>query len=241
MMGSDRAIEATSGVEEYGTVDSDRFPLAVAASHVLEDIPGHLAQAAALVFPAAQWPFPRLLIRRTTLHPVYVVDPSDEYLEWQRAQVGERAVYAVGSVAEGPPLPDSLQDLGLVLNPFGLQHRMAEVPLYASALRERCRGDAVLMTLDWGAVVYPENLTWLPGIAHEVRFSQESLLPAYGGETGWTLVKERTIRYSVKHAIQEMIEQLQPDQTELLRNATVQRDGVFDVQSSMIYRLYYAT
>jgi hypothetical protein len=231
----DGVSPVTRRTVECGVVDHDRLPLAVAASSILADIPGDRALAAA-VFPVAQLPFARVLGQFTSLHPLFLVDSDEECLEWQRGQVGDRAVYLAGSVTD---LPDALQGLGVVLNPFGLQHHLAEAPLYAPALRSQCRGDAVMLTLDWGKVGYPTELAHLPGIADEVHYAEQRLLDAFGPETGWILTKEQEIRYSVKHTIDTLATLLRPDHANLLRQAETQRgSSVVEVQSSIIYRFY---
>jgi hypothetical protein len=223
---------------DCGSVEHERVPFAVAARCILAGIPGEVAAGAALVFPASQWPFPRLLGRHTSLHPLYLADPSHEALQWQQQQVGDdRAVYCL--VAGIADLPDSLRDLGVVLNPFGLQHRMHEASLYAPALRERCRGGAVLLTLDWGDIVYPEDLAALPGIAEEVRFSEQLRLEAFGPETGWVLTQEQEILYRVLHPVEEIAARLLADHAEQLRQATTLRGcAVVEIATSVIYRRY---
>jgi len=218
-------------------VDGYRQPLALVCSHLLRDTPAGVAGTAALVSPTAKTPFPLLVRRLASHHPLYLADPSREDLEWQRSQVGDDQVeYLVGGAAE---LPDSLQGLGLVLNPFGLQHWHIEAPLYAPAVRTHCRDDAHLVTLDWGATSYPEALAGLPGIAEEVRFSEQALLPPYGVETGWRLVGELEVTFGLLHSVEDIAVRLHSEHGARLRDAasTLQILTVL-VGSSVIYRRY---
>jgi hypothetical protein len=224
---------------DCGIVAHERVPLAIAARKILNVIPVALAAGAALVFPAAQWPFPRLLARRTSFHPLYLADPSDEALQWQREQVGENDGVVYCCVASVTSLPDSLQNLGFVLNPFGLQHRFEDASSYAPVLRERCRGGAVLVTLDWGGISYPEDLAVLPGIVEEVRFAEQSCLAAFGPETGWKLGEAQEISYRMQYPLEMIAARLCTEHAEHLREITRGRESaIVEIATSVIYRCY---
>ncbi len=224
---------------DCGVVEHERVPLAIAAREILNAIPAELAPVAALVLPAAQWPFPRLLARHASFHPLYLADPSDEALQWQRKQVGDNDSVVYCCVASVADLPASLQHLSLVLNPFGLQHRLDVASSYAPALRERCRSGAVLLTLDWGGIAYPQDLAALPGIVEEVDFAEQSRLAAFGPETGWKLVEEQEILYRVLHPVEEIAARLRTEHAEQLRQITSQREyAIVEIATSVVYRRY---
>jgi hypothetical protein len=223
---------------ECGTIERDsNIPYALVFRCLQEDVPVEMREAAALVFPGGQSPFPLLLARCTAHRPLYLADQEAPALRWQRCHLGEEVMeyHHVDGVAT---LPATLRDLGLVLNPFGLQHWPSEVPLYASLVRERCRRGAVLLTLDWGTIDYPQEIATLPGIAGEIRFNEQSLLPPYGPETGWQLRQERTIRYGEEYTILDLFAS-RPGQA-MPPPGVSERKERFVVRSSWIYRLYVA-
>src|SRR5581483_3069324 len=111
---------------------------------MLADLPAHLAKAAVLILPAAQMPFPWLFGWHTVHTPLIVADPDEKNLAWQRERLGERAMYILACVDN---LPTEIRNLGLVLNPFGLQHDWANAPHYAPRIRERCQSEGALITL----------------------------------------------------------------------------------------------
>ena len=237
-MSGDEGVPVTRRRVDCGTtLDGYRQPLALVCSHLLRDTQAGVAGSAALVSPTARTPFPLLLRRLASYHPLYLADPSREDLEWQRAQVGDDQVeYLLGGAAE---LPDSLQGLGLVLNPFGLQHWPEEAPLYAQAVRAHCLGDAHLVTLDWGPTSYPDALAGLPGIAEEVRFSAQAALPAYGVETGWRLLGELEVTFGLPHSVEDIAVRLHAEHAARLREvASTLPSPTVLVGSSVIYRRY---
>lgn len=222
---------------DCGTHVDYRQPLATVFEHLLQDIPQSIGETAALVSPAAKSPLPLLLSKLTSFHPLYLADPSHEDLLWQQAQVGDnQIVYLVGGAAE---LPDSLTGLGAVFNPFGLQHWAAEAPQYASAVRKHSRDGAHLFTLDWGVTRYPEDIAGVPGIAEEVRFSEQTQLAAYGTETGWQLTRELEVVFGLQHTVEDIAVKLHGEHGTLLREATRHRESLeVTVGSSIIYRHY---
>lgn len=223
---------------ECGTIEKNSpIPYALVFRCLQEDVPVELGETAALVFPSSKEPLPLLLAKRTSHRPLYLADQEGSALEWQRQHLGVEGVeyHHVAGVAT---LPDTLQDLGIVINPFGLQHWPSEIPLYAPLMHERCRRGAVLLTLDWGPIHYPDDIARLPGIAQEIRFNEQSLLLPYSPETGWQLWKARTIHYGEEYTIEDLFA-LYPDQAVRRQSMSVER-GRFVVRSSWIYRLYVA-
>ena len=237
-MKSDEGVPATHHFVDYGTLAGGYRQLHAGVFQLLlQDVPAQLTGTAALVSPASTTPFPFLLSRLTSHRPLYLADPSHEDLELQRSLVGDdQAIYLASGVAE---LPDSPTGLGIVLNPFGLQHWTVEAPLYASAVRKRSRDDGRLFTLDWGITRYPEDLAGLPGIAEEVHFSEAALLSPYGPETGWRLLGEREIAFGLEHSVEDIAARLHGDHAELLRAAARHRQrSRIVIGASVIYRLY---
>lgn len=227
----------TRQVLDCGTlVDGYGRPMAAAARSMLADIPARLCGTPALIVPTARTPFPRLLSRRTSHRPIWLADPSQEDLDWQRQDVDDRAAFIAGGVDQ---LPACIQDVAFVLNPFGLQHTLAEAPQYASAVRRHTRNDALLLTLDWGPTRYPQDLASLSGIAEEIQFSIQSQLAPYSVETGWRLIKEMDFLFEVRHTVEGIAALLNDDNAARLRDAVL-RDRVISVGSSVLYRLYEA-
>lgn len=204
---------------------------------MLQDLPDNIAGTAALVAPTAVMPYPFLLHRFSSHRPLFLLDPDPADLEQQRSLVGDKQViYQTGGVAD---FPDSLQDLGLVLNPFGLQHWRREIPLYASAARKRSRDDGRLITLDWGRTRYPDTLADLPGIVEEVRFSEQALLPAYDEQSGWRLELEREICFALPYGVKDIIAQMSSEHAETFQLfARELPDDAIIIGGSVIYRVY---
>ena len=201
---------------------------------LLADLPPRLQSTAALILPAAQMPFPYLLATRTTHSPLFIGDPVLENLTWQRERVGERGIYALVRTSE---LPIEIQALGVVLNPFGLQHDLQNAPHYASLVRERCQTGALLLTLDWGINRYPDSIATLVGIAADIRYSTERILAPYGLETGWSLVQEREIPFKLYHPVEAAAQLLGSEEAAFVRS-TFTQDIL--VESSVCYRHYEA-
>jgi hypothetical protein len=216
--------------------DGYRMPMAVVSRFLLSDVPTHTAPVPTLVVPTARTPFPRVLGRRDGYQPLWLADPLDADLAWQRDQVGAAAIYLTASPSTLPP---ELTDIELILNPFGLQHTIAEAPRYAGDVRRVAAPDAVLVTLDWGPTRYPNDLAGLPGIADEVRFAHDSQLLAFGEETGWALQREREIVFEMPHTVDHVAALLNEVNAATLRAAAAP-DRVVEVGSSVIYRLYRA-
>jgi len=237
-MKSDEGVPTTRHYVDYGTLAGGYRQLhAMVFQFLLQDIPPQLTGTAALVSPAATTPFPFLLSRLTCHRPLYLADPSHQDLEMQRALVqDDQAFYLHGGVSE---LPDSLTDLGIVLNPFGLQHWHAEAPRFASAVRKHSRDDGRLYTLDWGVTRYPDDFAGLPGIAEEIHFSRSALLCPYGPESGWRLLGEREIAFGLQHSVEEIATLLSGEHAELLRAAAQRRQSpIIVIGSSVLYRQY---
>ncbi len=212
--------------------DGYGFPMAVAARYLLDDV----SPTSTLIVPTAKTPFPRLLSRRAGYQPLWLADPSAEDLAWQRAQVGDGATYIPASPAT---LVGQLSGIGLVLNPFGLQHTIAEAPAYGPLMRRLVGPDGSMVTLDWGPTRYPEDLAGLPGIADEVRFARSSQLEPFPEDTGWALLKEREIFFEMPHSVDHVAALLNAANAATLRAAT-DPGRVIEVGSPVIYRLYRA-
>ncbi len=204
------------------------------SQHMLADLPAHPESTPALVLPAAQMPFPYLFSSHTSFSPLFIADHSLENLTWQRERVGERAIY---TLVESNELPMEIQDIGIVLNPFGLQHDLSRAPQYAVLVRERCKSHAMLITLDWGINKYPDPLATLQGIAADIRYSAERLLAPYGGETGWKLVQEREFPFKLPQAVEDVAHLLGEEEAAFVRSAFTQD---ILVESSVCYRRYAA-
>src|SRR5262249_22187275 len=169
--------------------------------HILADLSAYPGSAPALVLPAAQMPFPYLFSSHTSCSPLFIADHSLENLRWQRERVGERAIY---TLVESNALPVEIQDIVIVLNPFGLQHDLLHAPQYAALVRGRCKSQAMLLTLDWGINKYPDLLATLRGIAADIDYSASRLLAPYGGETGWKLVQEREFPFKLPQTVEDV-------------------------------------
>lgn len=235
-MRGDERVPTTRRIECGLLADSYRTPLAVVSKTFLADILA-LPQGAVLVLPTAKTPFPLVLSRMTNCRPLYLADPVASDLEWQRERVGnDQTVYLESGATE---LPDSLQGLGVVLNPFGLQHWHSEAQQYAPTVRKHSRDDALLITLDWGRTRYPEDLADLPGIAEEVRFSEQSLLPPFGRETGWELVSQIEVAFDLQHTVSDIAVLLREEHAETLRKTVAHRESkAVAIGSSILYRRY---
>jgi hypothetical protein len=187
-----------------------------------------------MIMPAMKTPFPRVILRRTRFRPVFVVDPEEESLTWQRSNT-ERGAEFIRS--EDFTIRYPLRDVALTINPFGLQHYPTWRELYPGTVLKHSSADARLITLDWGVTCYEEDLADLPGIAHEIEFSRRAQLEAFGAETGWQLVKQWEYFFYVEHGVEEIAALLSSENAERLRSA-VTSDRRIKVGSSAIYRNY---
>ncbi len=209
--------------------------MVVVGQRMLADHPERLHSAPVLILPAAQMPFAYLFASRTKHYPIFIADQRLENLTWQRQKLPEgKGFYVLVGVNE---LPIEVRGVGVVVNPFGLQHDLPNAPRYASLVRERCLEGAMLQTLDWGVNRYPDAIAQLPGIAADIHYSAERLLEPYGTETGWRLIQEHEIPFSLPSTIESIAEKLGEAEATYVRT-TFTQDIL--VESSVCYRSYEA-
>jgi hypothetical protein len=208
--------------------------MAEIGQRMLADLPVHLAQAAALVLPAARMPFPWFLLTYTACSPLIVADPDEKNLTWQQDRLGQRAIYVS---ARAQDLPPGIRGVGLALNPFGLQHDLAHAPFYASTIREHCQLQGALITLDWGENHYPDALAALPGIAEDIHYSRDRLLDPYTQETGWKLQQAWELPFTLPHTTQALVQKLTSEEAAVVHSTFT---GDILIGASVIYRRYQA-
>jgi len=215
-----------------------RHVLAVAARAVLGDVPPALREAPALLGQVAATPFTRVWDHRSRHDPLIAFDPRPEHVATQREMLGPDSRVRL-LACDVTALPDDVDGLGCLFNPFGLQEFPGRDGEYAGAVRQRALEDAVLQTLDWGLTSYPGEIVTLPGIADEIAFSARHQLAPFTATQGWRLEKEIVFEFHFEHTGEEIALILPPEAVDGFHRV-VEPSQVIAVGSSVVYRFYRA-